>query len=81
MSAYRVRYEGPSSLAVRAATMLAEAEGIELTSSQPPERRPGPVEVAVLALTVKGQASAVMDAVEAVRGRLPEDAMITVEEG
>ena len=81
MGAYRIRYEGPSSLAVRAATMLAEAEGVKLTSSQPPERRPGPVEVAVLALTLEGAPGAVMDAVEVVRGRLPADVTITIEDG
>ena len=81
MSAYRIRYEGPSSLAVRAATMLAEAEGVELTASQPPEFRPGEVETAVLAVTLKGDRAAVLAAVEAVQGRLPDDATITIEEG
>ena len=36
MTTYRIRFEGPASLALGVATALADAEGVELTSSEPP---------------------------------------------
>jgi hypothetical protein len=60
--------------------MLADAEGIELRSSQPPERRDDPVGTVVLGLTVEGTTEAVGDAVRLVRDGLPPEATIDVEE-
>jgi hypothetical protein len=77
---YRINYEGPSTHAVEAARLLAEADGIELTSSQPPERRGGQTTV-LLQLTVEGTDDAVLDAVAMVRGSLPPDARVEIATG
>jgi hypothetical protein len=84
MAAHQITYEGPSSLAVRAATMLADADGVELVSSQPPERRDKAADKAadkvVLAFTVEGTAKAVMAAVRIVGDSLPPTATMTIEQ-
>ena len=75
-----MKYEGPSSLAVRVATLLADAEGIELTSA---ERQEDPVsagETIVLALTVEATTEEVMAAVGLIRDGLPDGADITLED-
>jgi hypothetical protein len=80
MAAHRIKYEGPSSLAVRAATMLADADGVELVSSQPPERRDKGADKVVLAFTVEGTGNAVMAAVKLVGESLPPAATMTIEQ-
>lgn len=80
MAAHQIKYEGPSSLAVRAATMLADADGVELVSSQPPERRDKGADKVVLAFTVEGTATAVMAAVRLVGESLPPTATMTIEQ-
>jgi hypothetical protein len=79
MAAHEIKYEGPSSLAVRAATMLADADGVELVSSQPPERRDKGADKVVLAFTVEGTAKAVMAAVRLIGESLPPTATMTIE--
>ena len=80
MAAHRIKYEGPSSLAVRAATMLADADGVELVSSEPPERRESGADKVVLAFTAEGTAKAVMAAVKLVGDSLPPTATMTIEQ-
>jgi hypothetical protein len=80
MAAHQITYEGPSSLAVRAATMLADADGVELVSSQPPERRDKAADKVVLAFTVEGTAKAVMAAVRIVGDSLPPTATMSIEQ-
>ena len=80
MTSHQVKYEGPSSLAVSVATLLADAEGIDLTSAEKLEHTDGSVEAVVLKLTVEGTAEAVTAAVGSIRGGLPGEASITVEE-
>ena len=58
----RIIYEGPVSLAVPTATKLADAEGLDLTSSDMGDRGEGGGDVVRLALVVEGP-------VEAVTGR------------
>jgi hypothetical protein len=77
MTTLRVTYEGPSSLAVSTATMLADAEGVDLTSSETPEKRSG--DEVRLRLTVEGPTDAILDAVARVRGRLPAGATLSIE--
>jgi hypothetical protein len=81
VSAYLIKYEGPTSFAVQAATMLAEADGVELRGSEPPQRRSDPPDTVVLALTVEGDADAVLDAVADMRVRLPPDASLEIAGG
>ncbi len=78
VTSHQVKYEGPSALAVRVATLLADAEGIELRSAERQEHTGGSVET-VLALTVEGTAEAVTAAVGSIGAGLPAEARITVE--
>jgi hypothetical protein len=80
MAAHQITYEGPSSHAVRAATMLADADGVELVSAQPPERCSEGGDKVVLAVTVEGSAKAVMAAVRLIRESLPPTAAMTIEQ-
>lgn len=80
MAAHQITYEGPSSLAVRAATMLADADGIELTASQVPERRDKGTDNVLVAITVEATAEAVMAAVRLVGESLPPEVTITIEQ-
>ncbi len=78
MTTHRITYEGPSSLAVPTATMLADAMGVELRSSEPPAPSDGPWDKVVLVLTVEGTPDAVEGAVGSLRASLPAGASITV---
>lgn len=78
MSTHRIVYEGPASLAVQTATRLADADGVELTSSSAPEMQDsGDV---VLPLTVEGTTDAVVAAVARLGEELPAGATITISE-
>jgi hypothetical protein len=76
MGAHRITYEGPASLAVHVATMLAEADGIELRSSEAPVRRDGPDDPVVLAVTVEASDDDVRSALAKLRIELPPGASI-----
>lgn len=74
MTTHQVTYRGPSTFAVRAAAMLADAAGLELTSAN---RTDDPSDDSVaLELTIKGTDEAVAAAVDAVREELPAGATI-----
>jgi hypothetical protein len=76
---YRVRLEGPADVVLRVATELAEADGVELTSSEKPVNLDdGKV---ALAVTVEGQFDAVADAIAGIRGGLPSTASIGLTDG
>jgi hypothetical protein len=79
VTAHRIQYEGPASFAVRAATLLADADGVELVSSQPPERR-GDGDAVALALTVEAAREEVERAVDEVRAMLPPEATLELAE-
>jgi len=64
---------------LRVATELAEADGVELTSSDKPVNLDeGKV---ALAVTVEGQFDAVADAIAGIRGGLPSTASIGLTDG
>jgi hypothetical protein len=76
VTSYRVGFEGPSALTLRVATALAEAEGVELISSdQPHNLAEGRV---ALHVVVEAAFDAVADAVAKIRGDLPADASIEI---
>ena len=81
VTTHRITYEGPASLAVNAATLLADTQGIELTSAGQPEPGDGPAGTVLLALTVEGTPEAVAAAVGRMREALPAGASVRVEEG
>ena len=79
MTTHQVKYEGPSSHAMRVATQLADTEGIDLTSAEREEGKGGQGETVLLTLTVEASAEAVMAAVNALQAELPPGARVTVE--
>jgi hypothetical protein len=76
---HRVRYEGPAAHALRIATALADADGVELISSdEPVPLDAGTVELIV---TVKSGFDAVADAVADIRRDMPPGASIELTDG
>jgi hypothetical protein len=73
---YRVRFEGPAALAVRVATALADADGVELLSSEELVIIDG--SMVALAVTVEGAFDAVADAVSVIRRRMPTEVSIEI---
>jgi hypothetical protein len=76
VSVQRIRFEGPAALAMGVATALADAEGVDLVSSEPPSildaGRVG------LDVALKGAPEAIAAAVMSLRDRLPEGASVEV---
>lgn len=81
MTTHRITYQGPPSLAVQAATLLADTRGVELKSAGQSEPGDGPAGTVVLVLTVEGTPQAVATAVGRLREALPADASVRVDEG
>ena len=79
MASYRVRFEGPSTLALDVATELADAHGIDLVSSD----QPSLLGNGTVALTVVVEAGDddILDAVANIRKRLPEGSSLTMLAG
>lgn len=76
MTTHEVTYEGPASFAVRAAAIIADADGIELTSATREQDPHGTDETVALVLTLEATDEAVAAAVAAVRAELPGGATI-----
>jgi len=76
VSFYRVVFEGPASLAVGVATALADADGVELTSSDP--LSVVDADTVRLGLAVEGAPDSVTNAIASIRGDLPTGATIAV---
>ena len=81
MTSFQVTYRGPSTIAVRAAAQLADAEGVELTSAARPDDPASADESVVLELTLMGTEEAVRAALDTVQGELPPGATFTMEAG
>lgn len=76
MTVYRIRFEGPAALAMGVATALADADGVDLTSSkQPSILDKNTVELSV---SVEGNRDAVARAVATIRAELPDGASIEI---
>ncbi|HEX3623440.1 MAG TPA: hypothetical protein VHT97_14090 [Acidimicrobiales bacterium] len=80
MTNFRVTYRGPSSFAVRAAALLADTDGVELTSATRADVEDPSDGTVLLVLTVAATAEAVSAALAAVRAELPADATVFGEE-
>jgi hypothetical protein len=76
VTVHRIRFEGPTALVVGVVTALADADGVELVSSEPPsilgDGRVG------LDVAVDGEPDAVAAAVAGLRERLPDGASVQV---
>ena len=81
MTSFQVTYRGPSTVAVRAAALLADAEGVELTSATRPDDPTASDESVVLELTLMGTTEAVTAALDSVQAELPPGATLTMEAG
>jgi hypothetical protein len=76
VTVYRIRFEGPAALAMGVATALADADGVDLTSSkQPSILDKNTVELSV---SVEGNRDAVARAVATIRDELPDGASIEI---
>ena len=76
VSSYRVRFEGPAAVALSVATAIADAEGVELISSDQPVTLGA--NIVALIVTVEGAFDAVADAVASIRGGMPAEASIEI---
>ena len=76
VTVYRVVFEGPATLAVGVATALADADGVELISSDP--LSVVDVDTVRLGLAVEGARESVTDAVASIRDDMPTGATIEV---
>jgi hypothetical protein len=76
VTVYRITFEGPAALALGVATMLADADGIELTSAEPPSVVDA--DTVKLGLAVEGTPDSVAGAIASIRGGLPAGASIEV---
>jgi hypothetical protein len=74
VTVYRIRIQGPPTLAIRVATELADADGVELISSEPPEVLGN--DAVALDVAVDGERSEVADALVRIRDGLPKGASI-----
>jgi hypothetical protein len=79
VTAFRVRFEGPSVLALQVARDLADADGIELIASE----SPAPLDEGKVGLTVVVDATeeAVGDAVAKISETLPEGSSLATVGG
>jgi hypothetical protein len=75
VSNYCVRFEGPASLAISVATALADADGVELISSD----HPVTFDEYIVALNVT--VAGAFDAVASIRGGMPTEASIEISSG
>ncbi len=78
MTAHRIRFEGPATLAVRVATLLADASGVDLISSDPPVKTADGV---ALDLVAEGEPAAIAGALDDIRVGLPKGASIALVDG
>lgn len=76
VTVYRIRFEGPAALAIRVATALADADGVELTSSEQPSILDD--HTVELNLSVDATQDAVAAAVAAINDELPDGASIAL---
>ncbi len=79
MTVYRVSFQGPAALTVRVATALADADGVELISSDQPVVLDE--NMVALNVTVEGAFDAVADAVAGIRGGMPTGVSIEITSG
>jgi hypothetical protein len=74
VTVFKIRYEGPAALAMGIARSLADAEGVDLTSSAPPTILND--ETVQLDLSAEGPRESVTAAVAGIRKGLPSGASI-----
>ena len=74
---HRIRFEGAAAVALTVATAIADADGVDLTSSEPPTAiSDGKVR---LDLSVRASDEAIAAALDEVRLRIPADSSIELD--
>lgn len=76
MSTHEVTYRGPSSFAVQAAALIADAAGIELTSATRADDPDATADDVTLVLTLEATDDAFAAGVDSVRAELPAGATL-----
>jgi hypothetical protein len=76
VTVYRITIEGPAALVVRVTTALADADGVELTSSEQPSVLDE--HTVELSVSVEGTRDAVAVAVSSISDELPDGASIEI---
>lgn len=76
MTTHQVTYRGPSSFAVQAAALIADAAGVELTSANRADDPDAVDGSAVLVLTIEATDEALAAGLASVRAKLPEGATV-----
>jgi hypothetical protein len=79
VTSHRITFEGPAAWAVGIATALADADGVELTGSDPITKIDD--HTVRLGMSVDGSIEAVAAVVAALRSELSSGATITVVDG
>jgi hypothetical protein len=76
VTVYRIVFEGPAAMAVRVATALADADGVDLISSEPLSIVG--VDTVKLGVAVEGGLESVADAIASIRDGMPTGASIEI---
>jgi hypothetical protein len=76
VTVYRIRFEGPAALAVHVATDVADANGVELISSEPVSILDA--NTVRLEVAVEAERDAVAEAVATIRDGLPKGSSIVI---
>jgi hypothetical protein len=76
VTVYRIRFEGPAAIALRVVTALADADGVDMTSSKPPTTLDE--NTVELNVSVEGSREAVAVAVASIGNELPGGASIKI---
>lgn len=77
MNDHRIRFEGASAVALTVATTIADADGVDLTSSEPPTTlADGRVR---LDFSVRGPKESIAAAVDEIARSLPVDSSIELD--
>jgi hypothetical protein len=76
VTVYRIVFEGPTSMAVSVATELADADGVDLISSESPSVVGR--DTVKLVVSVEADQESVTDAVARIRGGMPTGARVEI---
>jgi hypothetical protein len=76
---YHVKIKAPVAVALPTVTALADADGVDLVSSEPPSSIGD--HLVELDVTVEGRLAAVTDAIADIAAGLPSDATISIDPG
>ena len=77
MNEHRIRFEGASAAALAVATAIADADGVDLTASEPPSALAD--SRVRLEFSVQGSSASIEAAVDEIRRIIPRDSAIELD--